>query len=126
MSEVSFKEPPSSILNINLTNRTEVTVLPIILFTVGIAEYILITFLTDSIAAAKRLAAAISVFFYIILWFLVGREVILGNVSIAIFYAAGCAIGTFLTCKDSSGHSITEKTVERLSSYVKRRKVSPS
>lgn len=108
------KEPPSTSTLRHRLTRKQILVLPAILFTFGILEYCLITYLTDSVAAARRMAAAFSTFFYILLWYVVGREVILGSPHIALVYAFGCAVGTFITCRDERGESAVDRLLRRL------------
>jgi len=103
------KEPPK----LGRLTRKKIMVLPAVIFLLGIVEYVLITYLTDSIAKARRLAASISVFIYIVLWFLVGREILLGKWWVAVVYAVGCAIGTFITCRSEKGTSILERLLGR-------------
>lgn len=84
-------------------------VLPVVLFILGVLEYCLITYLTDSVASARRFAAAFSTFFYILLWYVVGREVILGSPHLALVYALGCSVGTYVTCRDREGRSLADR-----------------
>lgn len=115
MCSQDSKEPPSirfQIPNRRLT-RKEIVLLPAFIFVFGVGEYILITLLTDSIAAARRLAASISVFFYIILWYLVGREVLLGKIWLAVVYGLGCAFGTYITCRVGEQGSIMDRLLAK-------------
>ena len=69
-----------------------------LLFLVGLLEYVLIIWITDSVVAARRVAASFATFLYILVWYGVGRAVILGSPEYAVAYAAGCAVGTYITC----------------------------
>lgn len=70
-----------------------------ILFLVGILEMIIITVWTKTVTETKVIASGIVTFINILIWYYVLERIVsdITNISLVLFYALGCAIGTVVS-----------------------------